>query len=100
MNWFHRRVCRSARWRGRLKGLLPWALHGVDLGEDVLEIGPGPGVTASAIAASIALALWKGFPITTCEKTRTTGETVRASQLSRQTAPASQPHFVLQPVTR
>src|SRR6516164_1898714 len=31
MNWFHQRVCRLVRWRGRLKGLLPCALHGVDL---------------------------------------------------------------------
>lgn len=25
--------------------ILPWALQGVDLGESVLEVGPGPGVT-------------------------------------------------------
>src|SRR5262249_23976003 len=49
MNWFHRRVCRSARWRRRLKGLLPWALQGVELGDAVLEIGPGPGVTTDLL---------------------------------------------------
>ena len=44
MNWFHRQVCRSGRWRRRLeRELLPWALKGVELGDDVLEIGPGPG---------------------------------------------------------
>jgi SAM-dependent methyltransferase len=50
MNWFHRQVCRSARWRRRVEGdLLPWALRGVDLGDDVLEIGPGPGVTTDLL---------------------------------------------------
>jgi SAM-dependent methyltransferase len=50
MNWFHRRVCRSGRWRRRVEGdLLPWALQGVVLGDDVLEIGPGPGVTTDLL---------------------------------------------------
>lgn len=29
--------------------LLPWALEGVDLGGDVLEIGPGPGLTTDVL---------------------------------------------------
>src|SRR5258708_29979314 len=46
MNWFHRQVCGSERWRRRLeRELLPWALQGVQLGDDVLEIGPGPAAT-------------------------------------------------------
>jgi SAM-dependent methyltransferase len=45
MNWFHRQVCRSGRWRRRIEQVLPWTLEGVDLGDDVLEIGPGPGAT-------------------------------------------------------
>jgi SAM-dependent methyltransferase len=50
MNWFHRHVCRSARWRRRLqRTLLPWALEGVELGDDVLEIGPGPGLTTDLL---------------------------------------------------
>ena len=49
MNWFHRQVGRSGRWRRRVKGLLPWALQGVELGDDVLEIGPGPGVTTDLL---------------------------------------------------
>ena len=50
MNWFHRQVCRSGRWRRRVEGeLLPWALRGVELGDDVLEIGPGPGVTTDLL---------------------------------------------------
>jgi SAM-dependent methyltransferase len=50
MNWFHRQVCRSGRWRRRLeRELLPWALQGVDLGDDVLEVGPGPGLTTDLL---------------------------------------------------
>ncbi len=50
MNWFHRHVCRSGRWRQRLEGeLLPWALQGMELGDDVLEVGPGPGLTTDLL---------------------------------------------------
>jgi SAM-dependent methyltransferase len=50
MNWFHRQVCRSGRWRRRLEGeLLPWVLQGIELGDDVLEVGPGPGATTDLL---------------------------------------------------
>jgi SAM-dependent methyltransferase len=50
MNWFHRQVCRSDRWRRRLNTeLLPWALKGMELGEDLLELGPGPGITTDLL---------------------------------------------------
>src|SRR5262249_20128660 len=50
MNWFHRQVCRSGRWRRRVeRELLPWALRGGGLGDDVLEIGPGPGGTTDLL---------------------------------------------------
>jgi len=50
MNWFHEQVCRSGRWRRRLeRELLPWALKGVELGDDVLELGPGPGATTDLL---------------------------------------------------
>jgi SAM-dependent methyltransferase len=50
MNWFHQQVCGSGRWRRRLeRELLPWALKGVELGDDVLEIGPGPGATTDLL---------------------------------------------------
>ncbi|HEU5111067.1 MAG TPA: class I SAM-dependent methyltransferase [Micromonosporaceae bacterium] len=51
MNWMHNRLCRSAWWTRRVENeLLPWALSGVELGEDVLEIGPGFGVTTAVLA--------------------------------------------------
>lgn len=47
MNWLHRRLCASRAWHGWLaRDLLPWALSGVALGNDVLEIGSGPGAAA------------------------------------------------------
>ena len=51
MNAFHRRYCASQTWADRVEGtLLPWALAGLTLGDDVLEIGPGLGVTTRLLA--------------------------------------------------
>ena len=33
--------------------ILPWALGGVDLGDNVLEIGPGPGVTTDWLRSRV-----------------------------------------------
>lgn len=50
MNSIHRWLCRSALWRKALEQtLLPWALEGVDLGDNLLEIGPGPGLTTDLL---------------------------------------------------
>ncbi|MFN2545775.1 MAG: class I SAM-dependent methyltransferase [Actinomycetota bacterium] len=50
MNRFHRWYCRSDRWAGKARSqLVPWALGDVALGDDVLEIGPGPGITTALI---------------------------------------------------
>jgi SAM-dependent methyltransferase len=46
MNRLHRWYCRSSHWKEKLDSdILPWALKGVDLGDEVLEVGPGPGLT-------------------------------------------------------
>lgn len=46
MNAFHRWYCNSGRWTKRLQGeLMPAVLRGIELGGDVLEIGPGPGAS-------------------------------------------------------
>lgn len=52
MNRPHALIC-SSRWWARTveRELLPWGLAKVDLGEDVLEIGPGFGATTSVLAA-------------------------------------------------
>lgn len=46
MNQLHHWYCRSSRWKKKLETeILPWSLHEVELGEAVLEVGPGPGLT-------------------------------------------------------
>ena len=46
MNRLHRWYCRSCRWNTTLETeILPWSLGEIELGEDGLEIGPGPGRT-------------------------------------------------------
>lgn len=46
MNLIHRWICRSDTWAERMRWqVLPWACEGVRLDGDVLEIGPGYGVT-------------------------------------------------------
>ena len=50
MNQFHRWFCRSALWRKTLaEGLIPWSLKSIDLGQDLLEVGPGPGLTTDIL---------------------------------------------------
>lgn len=50
MNRVHRWFCRSSFWKKALdEAIIPWALKGLDLGEDVLEIGPGPGLTTDIL---------------------------------------------------
>ncbi len=55
MNRFHRRYCASTAWdRLMRETLLPDALDGVELGDNVLELGPGPGLTTKALAPKTA----------------------------------------------
>jgi SAM-dependent methyltransferase len=52
VNLLHRWYCRSDRWAGKARTqLVPWVLGTADLGDDVLEIGPGPGITTELIRA-------------------------------------------------
>ncbi len=51
MNSVHNLLCSSGWWSSRVENeLLPWGLRGVELGEDVLEIGPGFGATTRVLA--------------------------------------------------
>ena len=50
MNRLHRWYCRTDTWRRTLeRGLLPWTLRDVELGDDLLELGPGPGLTTDVL---------------------------------------------------
>jgi ubiquinone/menaquinone biosynthesis C-methylase UbiE len=51
MNAVHNLICSSRWWDRRVeRELLPWGLDGVDLGDEVLEIGPGFGATTKLLA--------------------------------------------------
>jgi ubiquinone/menaquinone biosynthesis C-methylase UbiE len=51
MNRVHNLLCSSGWWARRVEDkLVPWGLDGVDLGEEVLEVGPGFGATTRLLA--------------------------------------------------
>jgi SAM-dependent methyltransferase len=50
MNRVHHWICGSNLWAKLLREkLMPWALDGVNLGGNVLEVGPGPGLTTELL---------------------------------------------------
>lgn len=54
MNLLHRRLCASSRWKALLgERILPWALEGLALGSDVLEIGPGYGAVTERLCSRV-----------------------------------------------
>ena len=53
MNKAHER-CGSDEWRQAIRDvILPWALGETDLGDDVLEVGPGYGATTDVLSESV-----------------------------------------------
>ena len=54
VNKAHER-CGSDEWRQAIRDvILPWALGETDLGDDVLEVGPGYGATTDVLSESVA----------------------------------------------
>ncbi|MGA8028185.1 MAG: class I SAM-dependent methyltransferase [Bryobacteraceae bacterium] len=53
MNHLHHWLCRSARWRKTVQQRMPWVLSGADLGQNVLELGPGPGLTTELLYPTV-----------------------------------------------
>lgn len=52
MNRIHRTICASRWWARRVeRELVPWCLDGVELGEGVIEVGPGFGATTRVPAS-------------------------------------------------
>jgi len=50
MNLVHRFMCSSATWKTTVETrVIPWVLDGLEMGSNVLEIGPGPGVTTELL---------------------------------------------------
>jgi SAM-dependent methyltransferase len=53
MNRLHRWYCRSDAWAATVRDELPRVLHGVELGDEVLEVGPGPGLTTDLLRTRV-----------------------------------------------
>ena len=75
MNEEHLALCSSPEWAAYVADdLLPWVLAGHQLGDELLEVGPGPGlttdilrrhaghVTAAELDADLAAAWPGGWP--------------------------------------
>ncbi|HXJ91550.1 MAG TPA: class I SAM-dependent methyltransferase [Terriglobia bacterium] len=55
MNHIHRWLCRSPLWQRALKQtVMPWALNAVELGDNALEVGPGPGLATDLLRLGAA----------------------------------------------
>jgi ubiquinone/menaquinone biosynthesis C-methylase UbiE len=53
MNKAHE-MCGSDEWRKAMREvILPWALNDTDLGDDVLEVGPGYGATTDVLSQKV-----------------------------------------------
>ena len=58
MNEFHLQMLASPMWAEMLqRDLLPWVDSVADLGDDVLEVGPGPGLTTDLLRERTGLHL-------------------------------------------
>jgi len=54
VNPLHLELCASAAWAETVRDhILPWTLGDHHLGDDVLEIGPGPGLTTDILRARV-----------------------------------------------
>lgn len=53
MNRLHHWLCRSNAWRATVQQRVPWVISEANLGPNVLELGPGPGLTTDLLCASI-----------------------------------------------
>ena len=55
MNKAHLEFCASPEWARLVEDeLLPWVLDGCELGDDLLEVGPGPGLTTDVLRRKAA----------------------------------------------
>ena len=55
MNQIHLELCSSAEWADTVRRfLIPWSLEGIELGDHLLELGPGPGRTTEVLLETAA----------------------------------------------
>ena len=53
MNRLHNWLCSSSGWRKTVQQRVPWVLAGAELGPNVLELGPGPGLTTDLLRLKV-----------------------------------------------
>ena len=53
MNRLHHWLCRSGRWQRTIEQRVPWVVSGADLGQNVLELGPGPGLSTDMLRLTV-----------------------------------------------
>jgi SAM-dependent methyltransferase len=54
VNRYHRRLCGSDRWADHMESnVLPHVLGEIELGDDVLEVGPGYGAATRVLAGAV-----------------------------------------------
>jgi ubiquinone/menaquinone biosynthesis C-methylase UbiE len=53
MNYLHRWLCGSARWRRTVEQRMEWILSGAQLGDHALEVGSGPGITSDLLRSRV-----------------------------------------------
>lgn len=61
VNENHAKLCASPEWADRIQTeILPWVTAGMDLGQELLEVGPGPGAATGWLHRRVGLwsALW------------------------------------------
>lgn len=95
MNLAHALICSSGWWRRTVeRELLPWALNGVELGDDVLEIGPGYGATTRVLARNPGRLSIAEIDPGYCERlSRSLGGTVEVVQADARRLPFEDDRF-------
>ena len=96
MNRVHRWYCRSGHWQRVVQDqLLPWVLGDADLGAEVLEIGPGPGLTTDLLRRRVtALTALEIDPrLATALRRRTAGSNVAVVGGDATAMPFPDAHF-------
>jgi ubiquinone/menaquinone biosynthesis C-methylase UbiE len=54
VNETHLELCSSAEWADAVRRwIIPWVVEDLELGDDVLEVGPGPGRTTEVLAEMV-----------------------------------------------
>ena len=93
MNEIHLQLLASPEWGVYVEEeLLPWALDGRDLGDHVLEVGPGPGLTTDVLRRHVprltAIELDEALAVALADRMRDTNVAVICGDAARSGLPS------------